>query len=467
MSIRRGSNLIWTKAVAQCVFLFAWAIVAQLSIVHAKPPAAVHRRDAVRLTQNGSDRATAYVMNNKIVRRGDHLICTWLNSSPRVNQWAAVDPNSGNIVASGPLGGVVRDNHAGVAMAAEKDGTLHAIIGAHGGSFLYYKAPAGEDADLQWKKEASIKAKGTYPSLICDQDGTLHLTYRNADRKWTLRYRRLFKGESWSKPVDLVVASKPGYVYWTNALAQGPEGRLHLAFGNARQLEGSIYYGASHMYSDDSGNQWRQFGVERPLSLPTNAADLQLIENDALSPNRIQSDKERVNAHGPLNFNYNQMILSNPVIDGQRRPWITVHNRLDLSAKLYHYENGAWVATDIDKEVFRLMPGFRVHVQSGLSRHEDGTIEAILMVVPKDSPQWGPNATELVRVLVKPDGTVQSAQLVRDRDQDVAHWLPSIEQWNWNIPIKTPALTYTRGVNAGAFGKNINELQTEVWLELP
>ena len=132
---------------------------------------------ALRLTTSGGDRATGYVMSNKIARRDGHLVCTWLDVE-RQNQWAVVDLARGEILRTGTVGERRQDNHCGVAMTTDTDGTLHLLVGAHHGRFVHYRWPPDKQ---DWEPVEDGRAVGqsaTYPSLVCDGHGTLHLLYR-------------------------------------------------------------------------------------------------------------------------------------------------------------------------------------------------------------------------------------------------------------------------------------------------
>ena len=135
---------------------------------------------SILLSAKGGDRATGYMMSNKIARRKGLLVCTWIDSA-RVNQWALVDPQSGKILGGGPIGEPCVDNHSGAAIAAESDGTLHLLTGQHHGPFVHFRMPIDREP-AAWEPVADGKAigiKSTYPSLVCDSQGTLHLAYRH------------------------------------------------------------------------------------------------------------------------------------------------------------------------------------------------------------------------------------------------------------------------------------------------
>lgn len=437
--------------------------------VSAAPPETARADGSLRLATSGGDRATGYVMSNKIARRDGHLVCTWLDVE-RQNRWGLVDLARGEILRTGTIGQRRQDNHCGVALATDTDGTLHALVGAHHGRFVHFRwLPDKPD----WEPVADGGAVGesaTYPSLVCDGRGTLHLLYRRETngRDAHLVYCRRPRQGPWSEPRLLVRSAVSEHSWLTNAIEVGPSGRLHAVFSNTQLVPGqgadARYYGASHVYSDDAGETWRQFGDPHPLVLPADAGRLQRIEGRDLSPERIEA--RYGGPRGPLNSYYHKMVLSNPVVDERGHPWAIVHNLLAGDAQLYrHEENGPWIGTPLGEPVRRLLPGYQIRHCGQLSRHRDGAIEAVLMVSPEADAGWGANGTTLVRLECDAQGRVVRPSLVRAPEPTVPHWMPSLERWCWHAPLDRPALLYTRGLNAGGYSNNVNSVQTEVWLD--
>ena len=436
-----------------------------------KPGEAKHAAPTMLLSTSGSDRATAYVMSNKVARRGRFVVCTWLAAN-RQNRWALVDPATRKILREGTVGKPLRDNHCGAAMATDTDGTLHLLTGAHFGSFGHYRMRPGAD-DWEAVPDGAVGGQhATYPSLVCDGKGTLHVTYRVEQRghRPAVYYCRRPRRGRWSEPRELVRAAVREHSWTTNAIEVGPKGRLHLVVSNTLPFPKlgapGRYYGAAHLYSDDAGVTWRQFADAGPLPLPAQGETLKRIESDGLPPERIEP--RYGGPPGPLNSYYHKILASNAVIDDRRRPWVIVHNLLDATANLYRHEDvGGWVGIALRPHVARLLPGFDIRHCGQLSRHGDGTIEAVLMVAPASERGWGSPGTELVRLLVRPDATIAGTELVRTPDPAIPHWLPSLERWCPHAPIARPALLHTRGLNAGGYSHNRNRLNTEVWLQLP
>lgn len=425
-------------------------------------------RRLIRLSTTGGDRATGYMMSNKIARRKGLLVCTWIDSG-RQNQWALVDPPDGKILGQGLVGQPRIDNHSGAAIAAEPDGTLHLLTGDHHRPFVHFRMPIDKEP-AAWEPVEDGKAIGimsTYPSLVCDHQGTLHLAYRQRCLPhYFVDYCRRPAGGKWSKPRSLVRASVEDHTWMTNALEVGPEGHLHLVVSNTHPLANKArYYGASHICSDDAGDTWRQLGDENPLELPVEVSALSRIEGDTLAAERIEPDVPPWNqGPTPLNPYHHQILLSNPVIDPDGVPWVIVHNALEGDAQLYHADNGDWLGTPLREAVNGFLPGFRIGYASQLSRHADGTFEAVLMVIPEGRVGWGDPGTELVRMLIAPECRIRNTELVRPLDPTLAHWLPSAERWCWYAPAPRPALLFTRGLNVGV---NRNTFDTEVWLQVP
>jgi hypothetical protein len=255
----------------------------------------------------------------------------------------------------------------------------------------------------------------------------------------------------------------------TNAIEVGQSGRLHVAFSNTlpvpRQGPAARYYGASHLYSDDCGGTWRQFGDRAPLVLPADARRLHRIEGPGMPPDRIEA---RYNSSGPLALTsyYHKMVLSNPIVDARDRPWLILHNLLTGDARLCRHEGqGSWVGVPLRAPVQMLLPGHRIQHCGQLSRRQDGSIEAVLMVSPEAEPAWGALGTTLVRLVADADGRVLHEELVCPPEPGMPHWLPSLERWRPHTPVARPALLYTRGLNAGG-GGNVNDVKTQVWLQV-
>jgi hypothetical protein len=290
--------------------------------------------------------------------------------------------------------------------------------------------PPGTDQWTPVDNGCTVGQGATYPSLACDREGTLHLTYRYepGGRNARVMYARRPKQGKWSQPRILVTNAVSEHSWTTNAVEVGPKGRLHVVFSNTLPVPdvgpNARYYGGSHLYSDDAGLTWRQFGDSEPLTLPAPAAQLKRIEDEGMDRNRIEADYG--GPRGPNHSYYHKILLSNITVGDQGRPWVVLHNLLDATANLYRYEQKpGWVGTPLAEAVREVFPNSHIRHCGQVSRHQDGTVEVVLMVAPPNEHGWGAKGTELVRVLVDPAGSVRESELVRQPDPDTPNWLAS------------------------------------------
>lgn len=405
------------------------------------------------LSCNGGDRATGYTMNSKILLLSDGIFCSWLDSF-RLNQWALVDRGGLRTITTGSIGEPGVDNHCGATLV-RSDGEIHALIGGHHGPLSHHVL----DSDSwRWDHVGKAGASATYPCAVCDSSGTIHCFYRcSSDDRWFLNYVR-YKDGVWTDPVNLVIAAKQGYVYWTNGATVGPDDTVHLVFGNAKpQKDGGIRYGVSHICTRDGGDYWWSSDGGEVLTMSIDASRLAFL--DDVSDDRSYQTAEEIEAlsePGPVNYNYYQMNLSNPVADKQGNLHAILHNNRSGTASLCSWTEGVWRDRPLNPS---LREGERIHPQSTLGISEHGDLTAALMVESTDCCEWGPNGTYLIAAKVS-DTKHEFDMLCEPRD-DVAQWLPAFAH---STPTEVDLLLYTKGRNAGGFGDNANELLTDVIL---
>ncbi|MBT3380708.1 MAG: hypothetical protein HOJ57_14745 [Lentisphaerae bacterium] len=420
-------------------------------------------RKEVLLSETGGDRATAYTMSNKILHVRDKLLCSWLDSR-RLNHWAIVNPVNGSVEQRGTFPGQMADNHCGMALAVMSDGTIHALSGAHHGGFAHYGLATGSNWS-EWQRLGMVGRRATYPSLAVDPDDTLHFCYRSScSGGWELLYQRLSKGGVWTQPVPLVRNSYPGYIYWTNSLTTGPDGRLHLFFQNPFKPSAKTrYYGAGYLVSADGGRSWRQQDDGAPIEPPIEVLAAHRIEGKEINEAHIV--EELVPDSFRLSHYYHGIHLSNSAVDGKGRPWVVLH-RVQKEATLYHLEDGEWVGCELLPIVQGILPRWRIHTQSSLVVSADSTAHLALVVAPGDKPGWGPSEAEIIRLQLKIDGRVRKIGLVDRPNPQRARWLPSLEHRVLNAGSSESALLFTDGINAGGAAANQNDVSTKVRIQL-
>ncbi|SVD94662.1 uncharacterized protein METZ01_LOCUS447516, partial [marine metagenome] len=152
------------------------------------------------MSQEGSDRATAYNISSKIVRRGDYLFVGWLDAPGMRGgmvriRMAVCDGRTGEPFRIFTLGEGI-DNHCGPGLTMDRNRRLHAVIGAHHGKFFYRWSDTPED-ERSWSDPEPVGPRHSYPAIVADTEGTLHMAYRESGDRWQLQYTRKRPGDPW------------------------------------------------------------------------------------------------------------------------------------------------------------------------------------------------------------------------------------------------------------------------------
>ena len=252
--------------------------------------------------------------------------------------------------------------------------------------------------------------------------------------------------------------------YWTNSLATGPDGRLHLFFQVPfKPSPKTRYYGAGYLVSADGGRSWRQVEDGAPIRPPLEVLAAHRIEGKDINDAHVV--EEIVHANFRLSHYYHGIHLSNTAVDGTGRPWVVFH-RVQKEATLYHLEDGDWVGRELPPIVRSVLPKWRIHTQSSLVVRADGAAHLALVVAPEDQPGWGPSEAEILRLQLTSNGRVHRIGLVDRPDPRRARWLPSLEHRVVNAGSNESALLFTDGINAGGASANRNDVSTKVRMQL-
>ena len=303
------------------------------------------------ISTSGSDRGTAYLMANKVTTWNNKIVFTWLDSTFSV-QIMNYDLSTGNFSSPVQVGKTL-DNHGSPAIAVDQQGIFHLVFGGHsiGFSHWYTATPGGINNWLQGPDfNIGSSDETTYPSLVIDRAGNLHLTYRagvggRADRR-VLNYRRLNKNaRQWGAPVALADAGNFQYRQYGNPLAIDSNGTLHLAFhlyGGTNRAGSS--YAIGYLRSTDGGTTWTTVDGQTP-NLPVTQGSPALI---------------------PISSTPNDARVGTIAIDPQGRPWLTViennknstgSNNLPRGAFLWFHNHNKWVQVRLLPTLNNLRPG--------------------------------------------------------------------------------------------------------------
>lgn len=418
-----------------------------------KAAAASLLTSSLLLSKSGSDRATAYSLSNRIIRHGGKVFASWLDAAAQSGgkthiQLATVDPQTSQVERTMLLGEAA-DNHCGAALALDRQGHLHCMLGAHGESFYYRHSTTPNNAD-HWSQPSEVPGKNTYPSLIVDHEGTLHLAYREYGEHWTLKYRRKKPGHPWEEALSMAISPTKGYNHFMQSLSVGPDGTLHLFFqfhyaesGNGADCETRM---GVYLHSHDGGTSW--LNENTPTVLPLT----------------IESTQPFISYPG------GKWRIANHVVDSEGRPWIFISLPEHPSSGLFRRGVHGWERVDTGKDFSRLNFQGPMGREVSLSRSNDGVIHIVAATRPDhQSSAWFDPAHELFHLRISEQGDPLSCRRLTQPDSGGAQWLPSLENWDWtrseSNPIDCPWLLFTRGRNLGGIGgDNANTLQTEVYL---
>ncbi len=222
------------------------------------------------------------------------------------------------------------DDHGSPALTCDSDGYLHIVFGPHGSQpFHYYRSRLPNDSS-QWDYQGGFGVKTTYPSLVCDDEDTLHIIYRSSrsSQPLELTYQRLPKAGSWSEPR---VLARNNHSYDAHLLI-APDNTLHIGY---HVYHTKPNYKVGHMTSADRGDTWT-LADGSPLDLPV------VYEDNVY----FATEDTRQ--------------LIGMAVDSQGHPWINVEVASTRKARIYHYDGQQWSSFVADD---RMPPG--VELQGG------------------------------------------------------------------------------------------------------
>ena len=392
----------------------------------------------IQLSNEGSDRATAYNISRKIVRRGDDLIVGWLDGpasqgKPVRIQLGVCDADSGDLRTVVLLGEGI-DNHCGPALALDANGRLHALVGAHHGEFLYRFSDDPADAS-SWSPPEPVGPHHSYPAFIIDSEGTFHLAYREKGDRWQLHYTRRLPGADWETPTVIAESPTPGYNHFMHSLTIGPTGRLHLTFQFHFSETGinldCLSKGMAHVVSNDGGDSWTNEGTlcDLPLTIHTTNWITSCFDNESASL--------RPGTH---------------VIDRNDRAWLFASLPDPNRGVVFHQADSGWSEINLAEKIPEL--DLTVGKSTAISYDFQDRVHLLVSTDPNaEHPGWYDPAHELSHICFDLDENIVSYTQLSETDPDRAHWLPAIEHWDWCQPMDIGKgghwFLYTSGVNAG------------------
>lgn len=394
------------------------------------------------LTTDGCDRATAYHMSNKIVRRNGELFVTWLDSEYR-NVVASVEPGTAAVQTSVVVGQGF-DNHCGAAMALTPDGVLHVANGSHHRGFVYRSSDEPGRPE-SWSPPQAVGCRPTYPSMVSDLAGNLHLTHRYSPvygGRWGVGWCKKEGASPWRQAMPLAEAPAPGYVNMTNALALAPDGTVHLVLEwyktYMENIEPPHSMAVSHFETRD-GIQWLYSDGREVKSIAVGLEDAD-----------------------PILFRGNANLRAgNIAVLPDGRPVVTIwdaaHNSVLLAVRTADL---VWEITDLSPAVNTACPGTHFNGTAQMAVTPDA--ELIVVLPRAENERWGHVTTQLHVFRISPEsGEVLLHEPIEKTNPDEPDWLVSIEKEVLGQYRSDPYATFITGRRGEGC---VNDAQCEVKL---
>lgn len=388
------------------------------------------------LSDTGSGRATAYAETNKIVTIGTKTHAAWLDSVGekffvRIRTFDHETKTWSEVYTVGDA----YDNHGGPALTIDEEGYLHIVYYPHHHPFRYRRSLKPNDASA-WTEETQFGRRCTYPSMVCDREGTLYLVCRESvDENWKLNFYTKPKDGEWSGPVSLFEGASPtNYKRYQGSLVLGKNGKsLHLAFQSFEREFGDKAYLIGYMESHNGGKIW-QHRNGRSLILPANPTTVEVVEM------------------GKPEITDLNMRMGSMTIDQDGKPWM-IYSRLDREPYEAFVatvgENDEWIKKPLLPVIQKHYPGRGVQTPGSIVFGEDGTMYVVVTTVKANSGYensfWGDPSDEIVMIVSEDDGDTVELYEVSAMDDRVPNWLPSLQRATNSSVINVPYLMFTRG----------------------
>ena len=181
----------------------------------------------------------------------------------------------------------INDVHNVPAACFDSTGTIHIVTGAHGDNFTYRHSLKPNDTQSGFTKavntlnagyvdknsDADGRGRQTYCSLVCDDEDTLHIAYRQwrcgVDRDHgganyaALSIQSKPEGKPWGPARPMVVPPVAGYSIYYHKLTIAPDSSLWLSYsyytadvGYQSQFP-ELYNNRAVIVSKDRGKTWK------------------------------------------------------------------------------------------------------------------------------------------------------------------------------------------------------------------
>jgi len=361
---------------------------------------------------DGSDRATAYEMSNKIVRYGNktHIGYLKYEGGSHKAYVRTYHHDTGEWDDEVFLGSVY-DNHGGPALAVDSNGYLYVFYDGHHTTLKWRKSTNPNDAS-SWTDAEAVPNQAidpTYPSVVVDSSNNIHLIYRGDQTTDCKLYYQKYNGSSWSAATTLAEDSSSLTPEYSCSIAIDSNDVLHVG---VHFFDNSANKGkkAGYMKSDDGGSTWKK-SDGTTYTLPITYSTLETVETG------------------------DDLRLGNIAVDSDGHPFFVVH-RLHNSPKdgqFWRYNGTSWVGTTLSISGKDLYPSSTTFL--------NGIIYVFLHV----GSSWNANDCEVYMFYSSDNGSTFTSKQISTTDSSNANWLSNAEQKNGANTLSEMRVMWTHG----------------------
>ena len=390
------------------------------------------------LSDQGSDRATAYTFSNKSVTLNGKTHVVWTDAVSLTR--ARTLDLAANTWSDTVTLGEGTDNHNSPSLTADEQGRLHLAYGPHGtyqaypdkfpmGSFKYsVGSTPGSFADMD-KKPKAMGYGATYACLLGVADGRVALTFRGGEVPYGFMFQQTRKLGGWEPARELMRQEiPPQYTQWSGHIAVGPDGAMYVA-GHFYGLARAHSLGVAILKSSDGGTSWTDMH-NKPTNTPI-----------------VYEERFKV-PHGAAELDPRIEGLD---VDNDGRAWVltSIGKAGARTMPLSCWEGDRWRTI----ELADFVPADRSPVAGGMCIDTAGRVHVVASTVntaqvnAMEKPGWWSHPSLEVAHLMSADGgRTFTHQQVSETDDTAPNWLPTISRSGPFHRVENPVILYTHGL---------------------
>jgi len=411
------------------------------------------------LSNEGSDRGTAYTMGNKAVTLGNqtHVVWTDAIAFTRGRTFDHASNTWGPTLAIGEG----CDNHNNPCLVADARGHLHLAYGPHGRYGNYpdgfpnacYKYTVATEPNTLVGLEKNHVATGeafgyhaSYASLTHTPQGLDCITYRGGEHPPSLFFQRQQERGGWTKAIEIAdQLIAPGYTHYGPQITADSLGTLYLAFHFYAKCRG-YSLGCAVLRSTDLGKTWGDVYGQ--------SAELPILASPRFAvPAAEPTDDPRI---------------AGIACDSRNRLWVmtAAYGTGDGRALLSCFDDNRWQTVDLAK----FLPAGKLATLGTFTIDHKDRIHAVIDVGDASLAQtggggkWWGHASLEVYHLFSSDGKNFTCTQVSDGDPKNANWLATMPKPGPFQKVTRPAVLWTKGkTNVNAAEGCRTTVKTEVY----